>query len=59
MTELTDLLRDVPGWVLIGAFALACGLFLAWCMRGQDWFLEDDDEYVVSSLYEYKKDARR
>lgn len=41
MTWLTDAFANAPAWVLIGAGALACGLFLAWCMRNSEqWYIE-------------------
>lgn len=60
MTWLTDALANVPGYILIGAFALTCGLGLAWLLRGEEhWYLEDEHDYIVSSLYEFKKDDGR
>jgi hypothetical protein len=58
VTWLAELLRDAPPAVLIAIGALACGLFLAWCMRAQDWYLPEDDAPVVSSLYECRRERR-
>jgi hypothetical protein len=55
MTWLAELLRDAPPAVLIAIGALACGLFVAWCLRdSEQWYIEANEHDYVSF---YRKDG--